>query len=256
MNPCLDSGMSIIRLPYLLPGTEERGLPAGLRPLYLWPGMPEVPSEGYLVPQNYPLSPLMARKFLTELEALDADLLSQTRNRAIARENNASRQRRQEMEDIAFFEKEGACGETGKQGEDLCLEAQKFLLWIWMAQSRALEIASLANKFGKSAAIFSQVLAEGEDAIPSPLAGEIYLDAHIWPSWKSVLYNALFFVPPQTAIFTEGAMRSDMLETYDFAESSIDGIVMAAASVEKMLDVADEKLPSGHRRQILLLAIA
>lgn len=247
-------GAPVIRLPYLRGKMAEKAFPANLNVVRLWPGLPDAPENGWHKPRDYPLAPDMARKLLTELEALDVDYLQRAQNRAAVWENRCLRRDEEELEDLRIFE----CGETrppnGKSDAPARLEAQKFLLWIWVAQGRAHEIAQLAEKFAQGAAEFTRALARGEDIPPEPCTGSLALDESIWPSWKSVLVNALYFLPEKTAVFVEGKMRGELMELFEFDETDYDEIVFCSANVADILEMDESRLPKSHKRKLSLLA--
>lgn len=243
----------LIRLPFLRDKRAEREYPPDMNVLRLWPGLPDAPESGWFKPVDYPLGPRKASRYLCELEGLDADFLRGAQNRALAGENKNSRRERDELEDLRHFEVGGETAVQGQREAAARLEAQKFLLWIWLAQGRAAEIALLAEKFAQSAAEFTRILAKGEDEAPEPLDGSLALDDSIWPSWQSVLTNALYFLPEGTAIFAEGQMRRELLQGLEFAETDCGGIYCSQAKVADLLEREERKLPPSHKRKLTVL---
>lgn len=208
----------VVRLPWLreMPAcfdSLKMELPGLCR---LWPGLGEIPAGNWHEPANYPLKPDIAQKYLADLEALDADALACARNLGLVTENAKTAGNLAEMADLAAFASGGDTHESGIGDEIALVQAHKTLIWIWLAQGRAAEIASLAESFGQKAARFSDILAEGEEnPAPAPV-GEIGLDEKIMPSWQAVFLNAMRFLPQDAAIFAEGPMRSALLERETF----------------------------------------
>lgn len=247
-------GVPVVRMPFLRGKEAEKDFPVNLNVVRLWPGLPNAPENGWHKPNDYPLDPIKAGKLLAELEALDADFLRRAQNRASPWENRCLRREREELEDLRFFECGGKCSSNADKEVAARLEAQKFLLWIWAAQARAVEIALLAEKFARSAAQFTQTLAKGEEVPPEPFDGSITLDEGIWPSWKSVLTNALYFLPEKAAIFVEGKMRRELLPLLEFEDTAWEGIVFCEAKVADILEREERKLPPNHKRKLGVLA--
>lgn len=247
----------VVRLPYL------REMPAGFGGLAkgiqglcrLWPGLPDRPAGGWFCPPGLPLEPGLAKKYLADLEYLGADDLATAQNQALAAENARLANQLSEMDELAGFEKDGIFAKSGK-GEDLLLaQAHKTLLWIWLAQTRACEIARLAANFAQSATAFSAILAEGEEIAPPRLEGCIGLDEGILPSWQTVFLNAALFLPLEAIIFAEGPMRADLLERENFEPAPEFGgaICEATLPIHRIVAIAEKRLPKALSRSIRVI---
>lgn len=247
----------VVRLPYLrtMPaafGSLTHKIPGLCR---LWPGLPEMPLEDWFCPDGLPLEPDLAQKYLADLENLDANDLACVQNQALAEENARALDNLSEMDELAAFEQAGIFAKSRKEENLALVQAHKTLLWIWLAQKRAGEIARLAQNFGQSAAIFSNIMAEGEDCPPPGLDGSISLDESILPSWKTVFLNAALFLPEGAIVFAEGPMRADLLEREIFGPAPEFGKNIGAATLPAYSIVEAEKsrLPAALNRMFRVI---
>ena len=247
----------VVRLPYLREMPEGFDcLASGIRGLCrLWPGFPDMPAGDWFCPACLPMEPNLAKKYLADLESLGADDLATAQNQALATENARLANQLCEMDELAGFEKDGIFARTRKNEDLVLAQAHKTLLWIWLAQTRACEIARLAENFGQSAAAFSDVLAEGEEITPPGLDGGISLDESILPSWQTVFLNAALFLPQEAVIFAEGPMRADLLERENFRPSPEFGesICEATLPVHQIAAIAEQRLPKALSRPVRVI---
>lgn len=247
----------VVRLPYLreMPAGFG-GLARGIRGLCrLWPGLPDMPAGDWFCPAGLPLEPGLAKKYLEDLESLGADDLATAQNQALATENARLANQLCEMDELAGFEKDGIFTRSRKTEDIILAQAHKTLLWIWLAQTRACEIASLAENFGQSAAAFSDILAAGEEIMPPRLDGALGLDESILPSWQTVFLNAVLFLPQEAVIFAEGPMRGDLLERENFRPSPEFGESLCEATlpVHQIVAIAEQRLPKALCRPVRVI---
>lgn len=245
------SGLLVVRLPWLreMPACFGSGKYEMSGLCRLWPGLNNIPAGYWHKPDNYPLEPEIAQKFLADLEDLDADELAYAQNLGIAVENARNASAMAEMADLSAFANGNP--HNSDVGEELALlQAHKALIWIWLAQGRAAEIANLAESFGQKAAQFSGILAEGEDTPPAMPDAGISLDENIMPSWQTVFLNAVRFLPPDAAIFAEGPMRADLLERENFEPAPEFGEGICHTQLPLWKIVGNRRLPALFERTI------
>lgn len=245
----------IVRLPWLCEMPEVLATSkyemAGL--CRLWPGLPDMPSGSWHRPANFPIKPEHAQKYLADLASLEVMDLAYAQNLDLAADNLKQANNLAEMAELACFEQEGKA-KSSKINEDLALiQAHKTLLWIWLSQNRACEIAKLTQIFSQKADSFSAILAEGEETIPPKLDGQISIDEAIFPSWQTVFLNAMRFLDPEITIFAEGSMRLDLLERENFQPAKEYGERITTVTLPLWRVVGNRRLAQNFARDIKII---
>ncbi|MFT4300268.1 MAG: hypothetical protein QM579_00795 [Desulfovibrio sp.] len=253
-----------VRLPFLRgplsSGVEEADAPAASAPqagpvaaLLLWPGLPNIPQQGFYCPADYPFSQREAAACLEDLRQMGDAALSGLPVGATAANNPRAARRASEM--ALLRELGGADNEAALKAEaarKLRIEreqAQKALIWVWLQEERMGELADMARTLARKSSVFTLSLgldsADADEAneLASPgayagagiLGAPISLDLGLMPPWKMVTANAMYFLPSALPILAEGTMAEDLLEELDFVPSTDSALTADAAPADATL---------------------
>lgn len=163
--------------------------------------------EGFFCP-DYPMTGAEAQSFLAGLRGLDARDLEGMR--LAASRGLMARQVRKadEMAALASFSQSGSAGDSQQSAWKAMLEhAQQLLLWCWLLEEKALEIAAMEARCQEA----GQSLLNGLWERPEPAAAQsVALDDRLLPPWRVCLANALLFLPGDAHILAEGALAEEL----------------------------------------------
>lgn len=217
-NGLIASG--VLTLPLLHKDTPTT--PWRNKAAHIWPGLPNMPEEGYAALVGYPFAPLEAAACLADLEAMSMAGLSGVPLQALVAHENRPHSAR-ELEELSALHSFAAAGQEGAAqaqpfSNDTLLRkaAQKILLGAWLLEERQREIRDLSRRFDSGAGFLGDALGVEEDADLVGLnAVGMHLgeEAGILPPWKLVLENAALFLPdPCVVIINDPHMAEAVTE--------------------------------------------
>lgn len=110
--------------------------------------------------------------------------------------------------------------------------AQKILLWRWFEESLWEDLASLSTQCATQSDRLASIF--GTAAIWNLAADNFH-----GSSWRTVLVNALFFLPPDIPVLCEGPMAEDLSEKLEFHEDARLGATLGLSAKNYSLAMAE-----------------
>lgn len=197
--------------------------------LRLWPGLPDMPSQGYWTAADYPFSASAAEDCVRQMESLSEAALSGVPMQTLASMEMAPevQKARKEWQDVAKFGCSGLPPSTAVDSKKVLQAAQKALLWAWLLEEKVLEIKGIMGNYTNNAAHLMDALGVEADDADTGLDFVASLDrvldnsTPMLPPWAMVLENAALFLPDAAiiAVNSEG-MAADLRDRLAFSPAT------------------------------------
>lgn len=195
-----------VRLPYL---RCKQKLP--FRALRLCPGLPDDKVCDLSYQPHYPYKPAQAAAILTDMRGYGADELRQMTTLETGMALQGELGLRNELHEIARFA--GYATTHAEKSELVARQAHKILLWRWLYEELHEEMAALESDYERKTTELAACFQDENISAPENRLEHVGLPE---AGWRSVLANALVFLPDNVAIFAEGCMAEELLEMLDF----------------------------------------
>lgn len=176
----------------------------------LWPGHGPV-ADGAWQPDNYPMSGSVAANFVAQIASLSLADLESLRHRLNPDITAAEIERQGELAALARF---AGAGEKIDALEAGRIQAQKVLLWRWHLEGCLAEIAGLEARCDRAEQTIKDCL-HGEKALEKAAVSQPGFNPM---PWRSLVANALFFIPAAFPLLAEAEMALDLQENLVFSE--------------------------------------
>ncbi len=250
----------LLTLPILHIDIAEDLIPKIQNLLYLWPGLPQMPT-GYWQAPNTPFAPHDAATLLQELSQLsDAALAGVPVSSLISQNTRKKNNDYAEHDDIkSFVANDGVKYTPSKEHlphKYYLHDAQRFLLWTWLLEERYKEIRTLSEAYTQNAQsllatlhVENDTALMGLDSIEKTLAKN---NAPL-PPWKLVIENALPFLPSNATIIInspEMAMYVREIATFtNLTPADLENAHLDTAQNWQEATICSEKLLQGRNTQ-------